>query len=163
MAHNAGFLAGPREMQAPPHAPTVPRVKLFDVTRANYRAVVELCVAPEQEHWVGTAAEAIAEVHFRPELKLLGVAVQQPHTERTAGRTDVVGLIVYGPRTKGEGLELERFLIDCKFQGRGYGRAALELFVQLAHIRPEDVEVHVSEDNDVARRLYASMRMRVVT
>ena len=59
---------------------------------------------------------------------------------------------------------LDRLLIDARFQGRGYGRAALEaLLERLSREYPEqDVYLSVIEGNDVATRLYEQYGFRFI-
>ena len=61
-------------------------------------------------------------------------------------------------------LWLDRLLIDARFQGRGYGRAALEaLLERLSREYPEqDVYLSVIEGNDVATRLYEQYGFRFI-
>lgn len=95
-------------------------VDLIAVTKDNYQQVVELCVAPEQERFVGTTAEAIADAYFHPSYKMLAVM------ERAS--LAIVGFMMFEHNTN---VLLHRFLIDCKHQGRGYGKAALQRFIKM--------------------------------
>lgn len=123
-------------------------VSLRDVTLANYRFVVELCVAPEQERWVGTTAEAMVDAHYHFWRMLAVYAGER-----------AVGLVVYDTEGRFEGRKavLHRFLIDCKEQGKGYGRAALELWKRRllgGDHPPRRFEAVVWADNEVAFALY---------
>lgn len=95
-------------------------VDLVDVTKDNYLQVVELCVSPEQERFVGTPAEAIADAHFHPSYQILAIR------ERTSRA--IVGFLMF--ECQNDAI-LHRFLIDCKHQGRGYGKSALHQFMEL--------------------------------
>jgi len=96
-------------------------VVLVPVTRDNYKRVIELCVAPDQEMFVGTTAEAIATAHFNPNYIMQAIV--------RISDAVFVGFLMYDPESPAtippHAIRLERFLVDCKYQGRGYGRAAL--------------------------------------
>lgn len=60
-------------------------------------------------------------------------------------------------------LWLDRLLIDARFQGRGYGRAALEALLERLPEYPEkDVYLSVIEGNDVATWLYEQYGFRFI-
>jgi diamine N-acetyltransferase len=52
-----------------------------------------------------------------------------------------------------------RVMVDQRFQGKGYGRAAMELLLDRLRATPDCDEVAISyePENAVARRLYASV------
>ena len=134
-----------------PH-PT-PRVHLVQVTRENVDRVLSLCVAPDQERFVGTPAEAIAKFHFDPDATALAIC--------DYGTRKIVGLLVYCIRPGKRDVELCRFLVDCKEQRRGYGGAALQVLISLLHVAmfvPGDggatAHVYTHVANVDAHRLY---------
>lgn len=141
----------------------MPDVTLIDVTEHNYKTVVELCVSPEQERWVGTTAEAIADAHFHP------TYVMQAVVSRNEGNK-IVGLLMYERfgswQSHDQRITLLRFLIDCKYQQRGYGRAALERWFRDRNephggLRRDQVTVHVQPDNTAAIAFYRSLGFEV--
>jgi RimJ/RimL family protein N-acetyltransferase len=143
-----------------------PLTELVIVTRSNYTHVIELCVSPEQEHHVGTAAEAIADLHFNPSYVLRAVA------KRATG--EFVGLIMYEPDTGPLGphtpekcirtIVLHRFFIDCKHQAQGLGRDALRGWIREAlhnHHQTNQIQLIVHQDALDARRLYERAGFRL--
>lgn len=95
-------------------------VWLLPITKNNYRTAIELCVAPEQQDFVGTVAEAIADAHFNPKCEMRIITL--------GGREDkqnVVGFIMWEEST------LKRLLIDCRHQKKKYGTAAICLWMRM--------------------------------
>ena len=99
------------------------RVHLKPVTRENFDAVISVCVSPDQERFVGTAAEAIAMLYIEPDTT--GLAICDSKTG------NVVGLLVYCVQPGKHEVRLCRFMVDCKEQRRGYGSAALFTLIEL--------------------------------
>ncbi len=131
-------------------------VNLTEINVQNYKQVIELCVSPEQERWVGTAAEAIVEVHFHRFFEMRAIAL---------GNDTIVGMIVYETSDTEDGVFvwLHRLLVDCHHQRRGYGRAALKRMLSDVHALPENVYVRTKADNSVALRLYRSLGFKHIT
>jgi diamine N-acetyltransferase len=127
---------------------------LVPVTLDNYQQCVDLCVAPEQERFVGTVAEAIADAHFNPHWRMSAIVLRR----RIKETADViVGFMAYhrDPQ-RNLVIRLRRFLVDCHYQGRGYGGRALALWIRCLR-RLEDaslVELSTQKDNAGAISVY---------
>lgn len=126
------------------------QLHLEPVTPANRQAVLALHTAPGQEGFVETVAQCLDEANhtrcWRP------VAIYDSST--------LVGFAMYGffwqyfPCGR---LWLDRLLIDARYQGRGYGKAALTLLLdRLAHDYPRRRKIYLSviETNAPAISLY---------
>ena len=105
-------------------------VSLREVTADTVRAICALDVAPRQLGLVAPNAVSIAQAHFEPAAWFRAIYADD----------EPVGFaMLYDPtRTAepeaGPGVAfLWRFMIDARYQGRGYGAAALALLV--AHVR----------------------------
>lgn len=98
-----------------------PRVTLREITKDNLWDVLRLSVTPQQERFVASNAISLAEAHFET----------KPPWYRAIYANDVaVGFLML---EYDESYNLWRFMIGAQYQGRGYGREALEhLFV---HVR----------------------------
>lgn len=97
-------------------------VSLREVTRANVNDVLALEVAPEQASYVATNAKSIAQAHYEPRSWFRAVYADD----------DPVGFasVIRAPE---EGVfYIWRFMIDSRFQGRGYGARALQLLLDEA-------------------------------
>lgn len=103
------------------------RVTLRRVTRASFRSVVALRVAPAQEKFVATNSQSIAEATFAPEAWFRAIY---------AGERPVGFVMLEEHLRKGE-YGVWRFMIDARHQGKGYGRRAMELVIARARTRPK--------------------------
>jgi diamine N-acetyltransferase len=121
-------------------------VSLVDLTKHNWEAVSNLRVAPEQERFVAANLITIAESQFYPE------------TQRKVILADgeIVGFIVYGLNSTEQTMWLHRFMVDVRYQGKGFGREALRQVVDEWRRTPDlpVIKVSYEPDNHVAERLY---------
>ncbi len=129
------------------------RITTQPVTAANWRAAVALEIYPEQRAFTPSVALSLAKAYIQPE-----GAVYDP-VAVYAGST-MVGFYswIYYP---GEVryCAIGGFLIDKSQQGKGYGRAALQDFLQAVrrkYTTCSDVFLTVHPRNLVAQRLYLS-------
>ncbi|KPL90217.1 hypothetical protein SE18_07890 [Herpetosiphon geysericola] len=122
-------------------------MSLQPITLANARACLALSVAPHQQQFVASTAASLVQAHFEPHWETQGIYAD----------TTLVGFMMYG-NDPDYGWGLLRLLVDAIFQGRGYGRMAIQLM--LATIRAaggRSVAVSYEDANHVARRLYQSL------
>lgn len=124
-------------------------LRLVDLTKHNWEQVAALSVAPGQEHFVATNLKTIAETQFEPS------AVRKVIMK---GDTPI-GLAVYAADPDDNELWLWRFMIAGSEQGKGYGRAVLEMLIKEWRAIPgcKRVFVGYKPENTVAERLYASV------
>lgn len=110
---------------AMPGPPAV--VTLREITRETVRDICELKVAPQQEHFVAPNAVSIAEAHFEPDLAWF----------RAVYADEVpVGFLLLEDDAGNEEYTLWRFMIDARFQGRGFGKRSLRLLIEHVKTRP---------------------------
>lgn len=111
-----------------------PPVTLRVIAADNRSAVEELRVAPGQENFVASVRYSIAEAAATPHAKPWYRAIY-------AGEIPV-GFVMLGDDVPAGNPHIPwryylwRMLIDARFQGRGYGRAALDLVVGYLRTRP---------------------------
>lgn len=86
-----------------------------------------LSVAPEQARFVASNAVSIAQAHFQPNVAWFRAIY--------ADDTAVGFLMLHDDPEKPE-YHLWRFMIDHRYQKRGYGRDALELLLDHVRARP---------------------------
>jgi diamine N-acetyltransferase len=129
---------------------------LREVTRENWRAALDLAVHSEQQRFISQsvpiAAIALAKAYVRP-----GGLIWIPYAFYT---TEMIGFteLAYEPGSI-ENYWLFHFFIDHRYQGRGYGKQALRLFLQFLkdhHTRCETLYLTVHPENDRAQQLYMS-------
>ena len=110
-------------------------VSLRPIDESNRAAVEALEVSPEQQRFVSNAADSIREAAREPDGRALYWAIYADETPvGFVMISDDVGSPDYFPRY------LWKLFIDERYQGRGYGTAALDLIVAYFSRRPE-VEV----------------------
>ncbi len=109
-------------------------ISLREITAANRPAVEALAVTRDQETYVAGVAESLAEAAATP--------AARPWYRAVYAGDDPVGFVMISdgiPDGHPEYLGpyfLWRLLIDARRQGRGFGRAALDLVVEYARTRP---------------------------
>lgn len=127
-------------------------ITLLPVTEENRKEVLHLSLHDSQKTYIETVAECLKEAD---ELSLW---------KPTAIYNDeqLIGFAMYG-LWKNEGSHgrvwLDRYLIDCRFQGKGYGRQALKVLIDLIFTTYKCKEIYLSlyEDNITALSLYKSV------
>lgn len=122
-------------------------VALEPVGKGNRAATLALELLPEQQGYVASNAESLAEAEQDDEAIARAVVC--------AGR--VAGFLMYSAPKDDDEAIIYRFMIDRREQGRGLGHAAvgkaLEEIAKLGHIRR--VAICYEPENEAARRLYA--------
>ncbi|HEV8193705.1 MAG TPA: GNAT family N-acetyltransferase [Ktedonobacterales bacterium] len=127
-------------------------ITLQEITRENWLQCARLKVAPEQERFVASNGVSMAQSKYEPEYIPLAVY----------DGDEMVGFVMYGlEKTEGK-YWIMRVMVDHRYQGKGYGRAAMQLLLDRIHAIPDCDEVAISyePENEVARRLYASLGFR---
>jgi diamine N-acetyltransferase len=115
-----------------PGTDTAP-VALREITADTVREVIRLAVAPEQQGFVAANAISLAQALFAPEAWYRAIY---------AGESPVGFVMLYdeslrpAPPERPE-VGIWRFMVDARYQGRGYGGAALQQVI--AHVRAKRV------------------------
>ena len=116
-------------------------IKLTDITEDNWLAVASLSVKDSQKYYVASALGILARGYVYRDCNggvTVGAALVREFTDEPLG------------------YDLQQFMIDQRYQGRGYGSAALGLI--LDELRKEGrydhVEVCVKKADAGAIRLY---------
>ena len=125
-------------------------VQLKPVTQENLGAVLELKVAENQETFVSSTAESLAQAYVYTDTAF-------PFAVYDDGNP--VGFIMLGYYEEKKYYTLWKLLIDRKYQSRGYGRQALELGIAFLKERFHVTEIYtgVLPGNNVAKSLYHSV------
>ncbi len=110
-------------------------VSLREITKDTVRRIVQLKVAPDQERFVATNGMSIAEAHFSPEVAWFRAIY--------AGEVPVGFMMLEDDAAK-QKVFLWRFMIDARYQGRGFGRRALERVIAHVRTRPGAVGLETS-------------------
>jgi diamine N-acetyltransferase len=121
------------------------------VTADNWEEVVELELRDSQEDLVASNLYSVAEAQFDPDARPRAVY---------AGKR-VIGFLMYDvQKKKGKAKEasIYRFMIDRKYQGKGYGRTALSKALEEIRAIPgvNRISILYMPKNSVAKPFYAS-------
>lgn len=124
-------------------------VTLREITMDNFLECIKLSVAEEQKHFVATNVFSLAEA------KADGVS----HPLAIYAEDRMVGFIMYDFEPKEGRGYISRLMIDTRFQGNGYGRAAMAQVIGRFTEIPECREIQTSfaPANAIAETLYLSL------
>ena len=104
-------------------------ITLREITADTVRSVIRLSVAESQKGFVAPNAVSLAQALFAPEAWYRAIYYQE----------ELVGFVMLEdeslllPQPASPEVGVWRFMIDARFQGRGYGRAALSKVIE--HVR----------------------------
>ncbi|MEO8610177.1 MAG: GNAT family N-acetyltransferase [Chloroflexota bacterium] len=126
-------------------------ILLRPVTRDNFEECCNLEITEAQQEFVAPNVYSLAESKFVPEFVPLAIYDGDL----------MVGFLMYG-RDDLDGVPvwmLLRFMIDYRSQRKGYGRAALELFIEYVREKTDCKALYITimPGNDVALNLYSSL------
>ncbi|MCR5329692.1 MAG: GNAT family N-acetyltransferase [Lachnospiraceae bacterium] len=125
-------------------------ISLKPITKENLDEILALRVNEAQEPFVSTNAESLAQAYVYSETAW-PFGVYEDETP--------VGFIMMGYYEAKHYYTLWKFMIDRRYQNRGYGRQALRL--GLAFIKdkfdPDEIYTGVAPGNSVAKGLYESV------
>ena len=125
-------------------------ISLKEITRENIEEVLALKVDESQKTFVSTNGDSLAQAYVYPETAFPFAVYEE---------SEIVGFIMMGYYEAKEYYTLWKFMIDSRYQNRGYGRKALELGIRFLQDRFNVSEVYtgVVPGNDVAKKLYRSV------
>lgn len=124
-------------------------VELRKITKDNYEECLKLSVADNQKTFVSSTVHALAQAWVYYDTAF-------PFAIYADGV--MVGFIMLGYYEAKNQYTLWKFMIDERYQNRGYGRRALQLGMQYLVDRFQVKEVYTAYEssNRIARNLYAS-------
>ena len=125
-------------------------IKLEEITADNLEDVLKLKVSKNQENFVSTTAYSLAQAYVYRE-NAYPFAIYADDT--------LVGFIMFGFYELRNQYTLCKFLIDEKYQNKGYGKIALLLGIEYMKKQHDIKEMYtgVAFDNNVAEHLYQSI------
>ncbi len=130
------------------------QIRLKEIDASNWREALGLELNAGQEHFVAPNVYSLAEAYVRPELPVYRpLAVYNEDGQ-------VVGFAMYTcDPASAERHYVQRLMIDRRFQGRGYGRAAMVELLKLIRENEncEEISLTVDPDNANAQGLYRSL------
>jgi diamine N-acetyltransferase len=131
---------------------TLHPITLHPITEENWHACIALQVTDAQVNYVAPNVYSIAESRFEPTWVPLAIYAE------IDGEAVMVGFAMYDSRD----YEIIRFMVDARYQGRGFGRAAmLWLLAQFERERTHpSTSLSFVPGNTAAEQLYASVGFR---
>ena len=131
--------------------------ELRPVTIENWQSLIKLKVRDDQTGFVASNLYSIAQAQFGDEF--------QGHWDlHPFGIYDgdiPVGFLMYGLNFNHPTQQafIQRLMVDEKFQGKGYGRFAMQKMIEIfrADGRIQEVGISYEPRNEGARKLYASI------
>ena len=132
-------------------------ITLQPVTAANWRTLIKLKVREGQNHFVASNLYSIAESQFGFE--------DEGHWDfypfGAYDGEEPVGFVMYCFNFNHSRFQafIMRLMVDDKFQGKGYGREIMRQVLDgfRADGRIKNVGISYEPENEVARKLYASL------
>jgi len=109
-------------------------VTLREITKENLRAVLMLDVSEAQREFVAPNSVSIAQAHFEEKAWFRAIYADEAP----------VGFIMLYDDPDEPSYFLWRLMIDRRYQGRGFGKAAVELLIDYVRTRPGAMELRVS-------------------
>jgi diamine N-acetyltransferase len=129
-------------------------ITLRELTRDTWEECIDLEVADHQRDFVSSNLVSLAEAQFYP-----GTVCRAVYSDDL-----MVGFVMYGPDAEYAPEEqgsyaFVRLMIDWKYQGKGYGQAAITEVIQAIRNIPDSRVLYTSyaPQNTHAARLYAAM------
>lgn len=131
--------------------------ELQPVTIKNWQSLIKLKVREDQTGFVASNLYSIAQAQFGDEYEghwdLYPFGIYEGDVP--------VGFLMYGlnfNHLKQQAF-IQRLMVDEKFQGKGYGRFAMEKMIEIfrSDERIQEVGISYEPHNEGARKLYASV------
>ena len=113
-----------------------PDISLRNVDDDNVRAVIGLSVSEAQTDFVAPNVYSLAEAFATTNVWVRAIYADD----------EPVGFAMLSDNADKPRYYLWRFMIDERFQGQGYGAAALELIHDYVRARPGGTEIYLSYD-----------------
>jgi len=128
----------------------VTTVYLKEINQDNWKQAIRIDVAPEQKRFVASNLYSIAEAIFNPTFAPLAIYDEAK---------TMVGFLMYGTNPDNDELWILRLMVGQQYQGRGYGRAAMEEIIRRLKAVPDCQEIFTSykPGNHIAAKLYRSL------
>lgn len=125
------------------------RIRFEEVTYDTLKDVCMLSVKGDQVSFIESNAYSIAESKFNDEWTTVGIYIDDI----------LVGFSMYGYISSEKRVWLDRFMIDGRFQGMGYGRKAIKELINkiFKEFKCDEIYLSIFDDNLNALKLYLSL------
>lgn len=125
-------------------------VEFKKITRENYSECLNLKVAEHQKKFVASNVYSLAQAWVYYE-SAYPFAIYQEDI--------MVGFVMMGYDKVDDTYDIWRFMIDEKYQNKGYGKSALELAIKylVETFKVKEIFLSFEPENHCARKLYKSI------
>lgn len=125
------------------------RIRFEEVTYDTLKDVCMLSVKDDQFSFIESNSYSIAESKFNDEWTTVGIYIDDI----------LVGFSMYGYISSEKRVWLDRFMIDGRFQGMGYGRKAIKELINkiFKEFKCDEIYLSIFDDNLNALKLYLSL------
>ena len=125
------------------------RIMFKEVTWDTLKEVCMLSVKCDQVSFIESNAYSIAESKFNDEWNTVGIYIDNI----------LVGFAMYGYISSEKRVWLDRFMIDGRFQGKGYGRKTIKELINkiFNEFKCDEIYLSIFDDNLNALKLYKSL------
>jgi len=120
------------------------RITLREVTAENVNAILQLSVHAHQKQLVASNAVSIAQAHFRPEAWFRAIYAD----DTPVGFVMLYDAPLGAHSPQHDYYEVWRFMIDARYQGRGFGRRAMALVIAHVKMRPNAKVLYLGHRRD---------------
>ncbi len=127
-------------------------IQLKEIDRHNFSEVIKLKVADDQQSFVASNVFSLAQAKVYPECECLAI-----YNDET-----LVGFTMYCLDHEDQEYWIYRLMIDAQQQGKGHGKAAMELVIEQLKRDPEHHVIYISfePENIAAQKLYEKLGFR---
>lgn len=116
-----------------------PNITLKKITRRNLDQILNLQVKPQQKNLVASNAKSIAEAHFTRGTWFRGIYLGDKPIGFVMLKDSTLKFKKIIP--KNPEMYLWRFMIGSRYQGKNYGKRAMELVIEHIKSRPNVREI----------------------
>ena len=122
------------------------KIKFRDIDKSNYNECISLRVAEHQKNYVASNMYSLVQASYEDGLYPLGIFNED----------EMIGFLLYDYDEELNGWSFSRFMINIKYQNKGFGRKALEKFLEYFQSKFPNKSLYTSVeiDNDIAIKLY---------
>jgi ribosomal protein S18 acetylase RimI-like enzyme len=124
-------------------------ISLIDVTEDNFQTICALNVTEEQKDFLASPTGILARAYAKRNRNARAMAITDDET--------IIGVLMFMELSEEPACyTIEQFLIDCRYQNKGFGRQALQLVIDILakEGKYNSIEVCVKMENVHAIRLF---------
>ena len=122
------------------------KIKFRDIDKSNYNECISVRVGEHQKNYVASNMYSLVQASYEDRLYPLGIFNED----------EMIGFLLYDYDEELNGWSFSRFMINIKYQNKGFGRKALEKFLEYFQSKFPNKSLYTSVeiDNDIAIKLY---------